>query len=56
MTKPRPPRPCAVCGKPVPQGQGVTLGATGQRVCFEELAKPLAKPAATPASKGGRPR
>jgi hypothetical protein len=51
MTKPRPPRPCAVCGKPVPKGQGVTLGSTGQRVCAAELARPLEELTALLAAK-----
>jgi hypothetical protein len=32
--------PCAVCGRPVKQGDGVWL-QDGRRLCLEELAEPL---------------
>jgi hypothetical protein len=36
-----PSRPCAVCQKLVPVGQGVRIGTDGPRVCMQELARPL---------------
>jgi hypothetical protein len=37
-----PAKPCDICGRPLPRGEGIIIGPTGQRVCRADVNTALA--------------